>query len=203
MVKEMKTPKRPSDDDARLIRQYMAGERKAFDELVLKHKDRIVNLCFWFLGDYQEANDAAQEIFIKVYRSLETFRFESAFSTWLYRIAVNTCKNKVNSLGWRFRKMMKRLDNPGGSKERNPSRDLVDHSPSPAAQLADKEKSIRIRKAVDSLPNGKKEVVVLRHVEELSYEEIAAITGVSLGTVKSRLARARNDLRKKLQRKWE
>ena len=87
-----------SKEDAALIRAFQAGNRSAFDQLVVKYKDRLFNLCFWVLGDYHDANDSAQETFIKVFRSLKGFRFESAFSTWLYRIAINTCKNKLKSL---------------------------------------------------------------------------------------------------------
>ena len=86
-----------SSADTVLIKAVQAGDMAAFDELVLKHKDRLFNLVYWSLGDYQDANDCAQETFIKVFKSIKKFRFESAFSTWLYRIAINTCKNKIKS----------------------------------------------------------------------------------------------------------
>ncbi len=85
------------EGDAVLVRAIQAGDITAFDKLVLKHKDKLFNLVYWFLGDYQEANDCAQETFIKVFKSIKKFRFESAFSTWLYRIAMNTCKNRLKS----------------------------------------------------------------------------------------------------------
>ena len=91
-------------EDAALVKAFQAGNKASFDELVLRHKDRLFNLCFRFLGDYQEANDSAQEVFVKIYRSLKGFRLESAFSTWLYRIAVNTCKNKLKSSEYRHKK---------------------------------------------------------------------------------------------------
>ena len=88
--------------DEALARAFQSGEKKAFDKLVLRYRDRIFNMCYRFLGDYQEAEDTAQEVFIKAYRSLKLFRFKSSFYTWLYRITVNTCKNKLKSLGNRL-----------------------------------------------------------------------------------------------------
>jgi RNA polymerase sigma-70 factor (ECF subfamily) len=188
-----------SKEDAALIRAFQAGNRSAFDQLVFKHKDKLFNLCFWVLGDYHDANDSAQETFIKVFRSLKGFRFESAFSTWLYRIAINTCKNKLKSLEYRKRKKMVRLENSGPSGETNPSLEIRDEAQSPLSRLESKEKLMLISGAMNSLPSGQKTVMTLRDIEGLSYEEIAQITGFNLGTVKSRLARARLDLRKKLR----
>ncbi|MDL1959977.1 MAG: sigma-70 family RNA polymerase sigma factor [Deltaproteobacteria bacterium] len=194
-----KSTSAPHEDSA-LVKAFQAGEKAAFDRLVLKHKDRLFNLCYWFLGDYQEANDSAQEAFIRAYRSLNKFRSESTFSTWLYRIAVNTCKNRLKSLEYRLRKKMVWLDGPGKSEGSNPPTDIEDESHSPVIELERKERMALIRKAVDSLPSEQKTVVVLRDIDGLSYEEIASIAGLNLGTVKSRLARARLGLRKRLGR---
>ena len=188
-----------SKEDAALIRAFQAGNRSAFDQLVVKHKDKLFNLCFWVLGDYHEANDSAQETFIKVFRSLKGFRFESAFSTWLYRIAINTCKNKLKSLEYRKRKKMVRLENSSASGETNPSLEIKDETQSPLSRLESKEKLMLIGEAMNSLPSEQKTVMTLRDIEGLSYEEIAQVTGFNLGTVKSRLSRARLDLRKKLR----
>ena len=185
-------------EDAALVRAFQAGNKASFDELVLRHKDRLFNLCFRFLGDYQEANDSAQEVFVKIYRSLKRFRLESAFSTWLYRIAVNTCKNKLKSSEYRRKKKMVHLDNPGTVEGKTHVLEMRDDTQSPLLELERKERLNLIRRAIDSLPPAQKMVVVLRDLEELSYEDIANITGYSLGTVKSRLSRARLDLRKKL-----
>ena len=185
-------------EDAALVKAFQAGDKASFDGLVLKHKDRLFSLCFRFLGDYQEANDSAQEVFVKVYRSLKGFRFESAFSTWLYRIAVNTCKNKLRSSEYRQKKKMVHLDNPGTVEGSTSALEIRDDTQSPLLELEKKERLNLIRRAIDSLPPEQKMVVVLRDIEDLSYEDIANITGYSLGTVKSRLSRARLDLRKKL-----
>lgn len=187
------------NEDEALVTAFQDGNKKAFDELVLKHQDRVFNLCYRLLGDYQEANDSAQETFVRVYQSLNKFRKESKFSTWLYRIAVNTCKNRLKSLEYRFGKKMVRFDNPQSAEDGPPSMEIRDEAISPFAELEKKEKLKTIHKAIESLPAAKKTVVILRDVEGLSYEEIAGITGYNLGTVKSKLARARSDLREKLK----
>lgn len=200
MNEDTSNTNRGPKEDASLIMAFQAGDKAAFDELVLKHKDRLFNLCYRFLGDYQEANDSAQETFIKVYQSLKRFRFESTFSTWSYRIAVNTCKNKLKSLEYRYREKMFPLHNSENPGEGTHSAEIRGEDDSPMTQLEKKERLILIQKAIDSLPAKQKMIVVLRDVEGLSYEEIATSTGYRLGTVKSKLARARLELRKKLRR---
>ena len=127
----MKHAPTSSGEDTELIKAFQKGNRSAFDRLVLKHKEKIFNLCYWFLQDYEEANDMAQEAFIKAFKSLKKFRFQSAFSTWLYRIAVNTCKNRLKSSEYRHKKRTISLSNPGGNKERNRLMEIKDGSPSP------------------------------------------------------------------------
>lgn len=188
----------PAGKDAELIKSFQSGKKAAFDELVLKHKDKVFNLCYWFLGDYQDANDLAQETFLKAYRALKKFRFESEFSTWIYRIAVNTCKNRLKSFQYRIKKKFVHLNNTEAAKS-NPGVEIADESSSPEIELGRKEKSRLIQAAINSLAAEKKAVVVLRDIEGLSYEEISSVTGFNLGTVKSKLARARQDLREKLK----
>jgi len=203
MTANLKQPKKPDGNDSALVRAFNAGQKDAFDLLVLRHKDRIFNLCLWYLGDYQEANDIAQEIFIKVFRSLGMFKFKSAFSTWLYRIAVNTCKNRLKSMEFRFKKRMRRLNHPGISQSNNPSAEIAseiaDESGSPLDRLEKKERAIRVRKTINALPDKKKTMIILRDIEGFSYAEICMITGLKPGTVKSRLARARLTLKEKLK----
>ena len=187
------------DEDTVSIKSFLAGDKKTFDKLVLKYQDRVFNLCYRFLGDYEEANDSAQETFIKVYNSLKNFRFESAFSTWLYRIAANTCKNKLSSVKFRLNQRMVRLDREKVSDEDCRLTEIRDESLSPEAELEKKERETIIQKAIDSLPKDYKSVVVLRDIEGLSYEETAEITGYNIGTVKSKLSRARVRLREKLK----
>lgn len=199
MDKEIKKPVGSSDRDAALVRAIQAGDMAAFDQLVLKHKDKLFNMVYWFLGDYQEASDCAQDTFIKVFKSLKKFRFESSFSTWLYRIAINTCKNRLKSSMYRWRKKTVSLENPESSEQGNPSYEIQNSSPSPANELEKKERSMMIQKAINSLPEEQNRVIVLRDIQGLSYQEIADITGLNLGTVKSRLARARLTLKARLK----
>ena len=201
MNNRVKKPGASSRADTLLIRAIQAGDMAAFDELVLKHKDRLFNLVYWFLGDYHEANDCAQETFIKVFKSINKFRFESAFSTWLYRIAVNTCKNRLKSSAYRLKKKTVSLETSNGSKNGNPFSEIVNGSPTPVMALEKKEKIMRIQKAINSLPEEQNQVVVLRDIQGLSYKDISDITGLNLGTVKSRLARGRLELKNQLKGK--
>ena len=107
--------------DSESIRAFQAGEKEAFDSLVRRYQNKIFNISFRFLGDYDEANDCAQETFVKVYRSLRKFRFQSSFSTWLYRIAVNTCKNRISSSHYRRDRKSTRLNSSHTDISRMPS----------------------------------------------------------------------------------
>jgi len=198
MKQKEKTSQGSASEDAELIKAFQAGKKAAFDELVLSHKDKVFNLCYWFVGDYQDANDLAQDVFFKAFKALKNFRFESAFSTWIYRIAVNTCKNRLKSFQYRLKKKFVHLNNTAAAKN-NPGVEIADESSSPEIELGRKEKSRLIQTAINSLSAEKKAVVVLRDIEGLSYEEISSVTGFNLGTVKSKLARARQDLREKLK----
>jgi len=197
MKDRVKNSDGPAGEDALLVRAFQGGDRTAFDKLVTKHKNRIFNVCYWFLGDYQEADDIAQETFIKIYRSLGKFRLESAFSTWIFRIAVNSCKNRLTSAAFKQKKRTISFDNPGGQ----PS-GVIDVFPdgaaSPSEQLEQKERMHQIREGINALPLEQREVITLRDIEGLSYVEISEVTGISLGTVKSRLARARTALKNRL-----
>lgn len=198
-VLDVQKQKLEADLDIQLVRAFQSGKGNAFDQLVLRHKDRVFTLCCRFLGDYQEADDMAQEIFIKVYKNLQNFRAEASFFTWLYRIAVNSCKNRLKSLEYKYRRKQVPLpgsQNPGDSGS---IKEIEDNQPTPAAALEKTEKGKLIQKTINSLPKEQKMMVVLRDIEGLSYEEIIKLTGHKLGTVKSKLARARTALREKLK----
>lgn len=180
------------------VEDFLAGNGEAFDRLVLRHKDRVFNLCYRLLGDCHEAEDCAQDTFVKVFRSLKHFRFESGFSTWLYAIAVNTCKNKRKSAEFRFWRRI--LSFGGVSEEQDAACEpaIEDPAPSPLATLAEREQERLLQAAIASLPHDHRTVIVLRHVEGLSHEEICRITGFNLGTLKSKLSRGRLQLQKLL-----
>ncbi len=199
MNEELKKTTFSHEGDEALVRAFQLGDKAAFDKLVLKHKDKLFNIIYWFLGDYEEANDCAQETFIKLFRSLKKFRFESAFSTWLYRIAINTSKNRLKSSEYRWKKKTVPIEKPEGSKSGNPFLEIKDDSPSPVIEFEKKERLGLIKEAINSLSEEQNRVIVLRDIQGLSYEEIADITGLNLGTIKSRIARGRLELRNKLK----
>jgi RNA polymerase sigma-70 factor (ECF subfamily) len=187
------------EQEVRWIKAFLGGDVGGFDQLVLRYKDRVFNLCYRLVGDYEEADDCAQETFVKVYRSLKGFRFGSSFATWLYTIAVNHCKNRLRSLQYRFWKRAVRIDPL--KKEDDPGclDTIEDPAPSPLAHLTKKEREALLQRAIKGLPKPSRTVVVLRDMEGLSYEEIVDITGYNIGTVKSKLARARQMLREQLK----
>lgn len=181
------------------IQDFLAGDRHAFDRLVLRYQDRIYSLCFRFLGDPEDASDCSQEVFVRVFRNIAKFKFKSKFSTWLYVIAVNTCKNRMRSASYRNRKKTLSLYHSGREGQKEIIDELEDHSPSPLKELTIKERQALLQRAIDALPEDAKTVIILRDIEALSYQEIAEMTGWQMGTVKSKLARARGRLRDRLK----
>jgi len=200
MNEQSPNPADPSEDDSRLVRDCLAGDRAAFDRLVLRHKTKVFNLCYWTMGDYEEANEMAQESFIKAFRGIKSFRFEAAFSTWLYQIALNTCRNRVKSGQHKRKRRTLSLDEPIRRDGRGGSMDIRNGNPGPHEILEEKEREALIRKAIAALPEDQRTAVTLRDIQGFSYEEIRDIMGVNIGTVKSRLARARLALSEKLRR---
>ena len=190
--------KKNNKSDAELVKDFMNSDIKAFDTLVVRYQDMIFNLCIKMLGDYDEATDAAQDTFIKTFRGLKGFEFKSNFSTWLYRISVNTCKNRMASSWYRARKKNVSIDDCG-DPERGIRNDPADMKFNPERIVLKKEKEDAVLTAIDSLPEKQKILVVLRDIEGKSYEEITEITGITTGTVKSRIARAREQLRETLR----
>lgn len=187
------------DDDRAVIKAFLSGDEGSFDRLVIKYKDVIFGTCCRLLGNYDDANDCAQETFLRVYRSLGSFRFESAFSTWIYRIALNICKNRVTSSEYKKSTSSVALDALMESDEGGFSKGVSDGSLSLEDSLEERQRGVLIHKAIESLEEEHKTVIVLRDIEGLSYDDVAQITGCNLGTVKSRLARARQQLVKRLK----
>lgn len=201
MSEDIQNKAQSNAEDAALINALKVKKSTgcSFDALVLKYKNRVFNLCYRYLGNYEEANDCAQETFVKVYRSIDKFRQDSTFATWLYRIAVNTCKNKLASLEYRCRKKTISLDSPGSSFESDCPLEISDDSYNAAHEIEKREKDQLIQLSIDSLPEDQRSVVLLRDIEGLPYDQIAKVTGFNLGTVKSKLSRARAALQEKLK----
>lgn len=188
----------PDRIDVRLlIRQAQAGDKKAFEELVIIYQDKVYTLSYYLTGNHSDAQDLAQEVFLKAYSSLRSFRLEADLGTWLHRITVNTWSNMR-----RGRNQVLSLDDPLQTEDGEMERPLADGDPTsdPAVALEEKEVQVMVQHAIRSLPEEYRAVLVLREMEGYTYEEIAGIMGCSLGTVKSRLNRARRALKEKILR---
>jgi RNA polymerase sigma-70 factor, ECF subfamily len=188
-----------SDLERTLLRRLRDRDERAFRELIETHRDRVYNITFRMLGNRAEAEDIAQEVFITVFKTIDQFREESKFSTWLYRVTVNHCKNRIKYLARRHDRDRDELDEQSqgvnGATVASPVRAA---QPDRALESAQMEKLMQ--DAIATLDDDHRVVVVLRDIEDLSIEEICKITELPDGTVKSRLHRARLALRKKLQR---
>lgn len=185
--------------DAQLVKKAQDKDSKAFEELIKRYEKKIYNLSYRIMGNREDARDMLQETFLQVFRKLSGFKGDSAFSTWLYRIAVNTCLMKK-----RKEKNMKTvsMDTPILTMNHDEiKRELSDDwSKSPLASLENEEMKEAIQEAVKSLPEDHRAVFVLRGVKGMSNQEIAKILDISLPAVKSRLHRSRLFLRDRLSK---
>ncbi|NLD99374.1 MAG: sigma-70 family RNA polymerase sigma factor [Fibrobacter sp.] len=187
-------------DDKLLLVQAAEGDRLAFDRLVMMYRNQILNLCVRMLGNYADGEDAAQDVFVNAYSHMKNFRGDSQVSTWLYRIAINTCKNRYSSWWGRLQKKVLRIGHPVHDSDSDDNLvELADMGMGADEVLERKRVNMKISSAIVSLPNNFKELIILRDIQEKSYEEISGIVGLPSGTVKSRLARARDALQKKLK----
>lgn len=180
-----------------VIERALRGEQKAFTELMQRYHGPLFNLLYKMVRNREETEDLVQEAFMKAFASLATFNEEFAFSTWLYKIAIN---NTIDHL--RKKKLRTySLDKPIQSKEGELKREYPDLQSSSDHDLLSTEKTGLITRAIEDLPEKYRKVILLRHSDELSYEEISEITKVPLGTVKARIFRAREMLKRKLKDK--
>lgn len=184
-----------SSADQQLIRRVQQGDKKAFDLLVLKYQHRIINLVSRFVRDPNDALDVAQEAFLKAYRALPSFRGDSAFYTWMYRIAINTAKNY---LVVQSRRPVEREQDLAESEQIALESALNDIA-TPEHMLLTDEIGTTILKAIENLPEDLSTAITLREVEGLSYEEIATVMACPIGTVRSRIFRAREAIDKRLK----
>ncbi|MDN3522189.1 RNA polymerase sigma factor RpoE [Halomonas ramblicola] len=183
------------ETDQQLVERAQQGDTRAFDLLVKKYQHKIIGLIGRYVHDHAEVQDVAQEAFIKAYRALGKFRSESAFYTWMYRIAINTAKNHLVSRGRR----------PPGSDLDIVDAEIVDHSgrlsdtETPEAAMARDQLEAAVFEAIDNLPDDLRTAITLRELEGLSYEDIANIMDCPVGTVRSRIFRAREAVDQHIQ----
>jgi RNA polymerase sigma-70 factor (ECF subfamily) len=185
--------------EAGLIARLRARDLGAFEELVAEFERPVFALCLRLLGDAEEARDAAQETFLKVYRGLGGFRGEAGLKTWIYRIAINQAMNQQRWWRRRHRDETISLELTRGQSETTIGNLLPGRAASPEAQAISSERENRIMRALDEIKQEYRIALVLREIEELSYEEIAQALSISIGTVKSRIARGREELRRRVK----
>jgi RNA polymerase sigma-70 factor (ECF subfamily) len=185
--------------ESRLIAQLRARDINAFEELVSHFERPVYSLCYRLLGDAEEARDAAQETFLKVYRGINSFRGESGLKTWIYRIAINQAMNQQRWWRRRHRDETVSLELSRGESETTLGNLLAGRDASPEAQAIASQRERRIIDALGDLRQEYRVALILREIEELSYEEIAEALAISIGTVKSRIARGREELRRRLK----
>jgi RNA polymerase sigma-70 factor (ECF subfamily) len=173
------------DEDWAALALVAAGDAEAFTPLVERHQQRLVGLCHRFLGDREEALDAAQEVFLKAFRHAGDAEPRGRFFTWLHRIAVNHCLNRL-----RRRKIVRFLSLGGTAEEDRPLAEPAAAGLDPEGELEARERWRATRRAIDTLPASQRAVLVLAKFEGLAYKEIAATLGITEGAVESRLVRA-------------
>lgn len=172
------------DDDFSLVKRFIEEDESAFETLVLRHKDKVRNIIFITLGNANAIDDIAQEVFLTVYKNLKSFRFESQFTTWLYRITVNKCKDHLRKI--KIRNVISFLKEDEEEPGYNLSYENIN-----TAEI--------VQKGIAKLPEKLRVPLLLKDIEGMSYQEIAEIVKCELGTVKSRIFRARESLKNILE----
>lgn len=181
--------------DEELALQFQKGEKQAFDEIVLRYKEKLVNFAYRFLRNREEAEDITMETFIRVYQNLPNYDTNRSFSSWFYKIAMNLILNRIREI----------KSHPLTSLSQKINEDITlqetisDAKDSPEKSLIKKERIEKIRKAVSSLPEHLRSVIIMREYQDLSYEEIGLILDCPVGTIRSRIFRAREVLKKILK----
>ena len=175
-------------DDRTLVEACVGGHREAFDEIVERHQRQVYQLCYRFVGNHEDASDLAQDVFIRAYRGLHSFKGQSAFSTWLYRIAVNVCLNRVGGRGQKWAPL-DGADQPDVRQERADARILR------------AERAAAVRAAIARLPKKQRAALILRVYHDLPHDQIAAIVGTSVGAVKANFFHALANLKKLMSTK--
>jgi len=181
----------PSKTDETLVAQARRGDTVAFDDLVIRYQDRVFNMSYRMLGNREDAMDVSQEVFVTVFRSIGRFQERARFGTWLYRIIVNRCRDELR------RRVSVKHTRPA-SLSAGDVEPAARVGAGPVEQASARELQVLLERAIAELPEDVREVMVLRDTEDLAYEEIAAIVDVPVGTVRSRLNRARTLLKERL-----
>lgn len=180
-----------STSESLLIRKSIQGNMAAFEELVSIYEKKVYTIAYRMMNNHEDASDVAQEAFIKIYQKLQSFKGESTFSTWLYRIVTNTCLDELR----RRKTKVISINNPINSEYGEMEREIPDGGPTPEEIYESTEITATVQRALTRLPEEYRIAIVLKDIRGHSYEEISKILSCSLGTVKSRLSRGRNLLK--------
>jgi RNA polymerase sigma-70 factor (ECF subfamily) len=191
-------PAELSAQEAAFVSRLQSNEDAAYDELVRAYSGTIYHVAYRMLGDSADASDVVQEIFIKVFKNISGFKGEAALKTWIFRIAFSEILNRLRWWKRRYKHATVSLDQEANGKR--PSEIIVHGGPTPEEALQFKEREIAIQHALRKISHEHRSIIVLRDIEGFSYNDIADVLGISIGTVKSRLARARADLKQSLMR---
>jgi RNA polymerase sigma-70 factor (ECF subfamily) len=173
-------------DDRALVTAFRAGSRRAFDVIVMRHQRHVYQLCYRFVGNHEDAADLAQDVFVRAFKGLHRFKGDAALSTWLYRVGVNVCLNRVTARRPAIEPLLE--THPAG-----------DGSDTTFEQVARRERAAALRQAIRGLPPKQRATVVLRIYQDLSHEQIARVLGSSVGAVKANFFHALGNLRRALR----
>lgn len=189
-----------SEEDARILRGLRAGVEDAYEELIARYQQPVYSIAYRLLGSPADASDVVQEVFLKVFRGVGSFREHSSLRTWMYRIAVNETHNHHR---WFYRHCRHEVGMRSAAEQSNSLESAADPGRSPFDRAVERENRTLIEQALANINPVFRTAVVLRDIENLSYEEIAEILQVSLGTVKSRILRGREALRRELTQRLD
>lgn len=188
-------------DDRELVNRFKNGDQDAFDMLVERYSQRAYQIAYGVLRNQQDAEEVAQDVFVRIHKALPKFRGDAEFTTWMYRIAVNLARNKYRWKRVRGYKREFSIDTPIENEEGGTTKfELPEEGMTPDEQAQINEFQQRVEEELYQLPELYREALVLRNVEDMSYEQIADVLGCKLGTIKSRIARAREELRRRLEK---
>jgi RNA polymerase sigma-70 factor (ECF subfamily) len=187
-----------SAEESLFVLRLKANDDAAYDELVRTYNGSLFHVAYRMLGDSAEASDIVQEVFLKIFRNINGFKGQSALRTWIFRIAFSEILNRLRWWKRRSRSTTVSLDDDHEGKGNGLH--VTDSSPTPEQALQSREQEVAIQKALGTLSGEHRSIIVLRDIEGFAYHEIAAVLDISIGTVKSRISRARSDLKKSLMR---
>ena len=180
-----------NDFEKELIKKAIRGDEVSFETLIFSCKGKAYSIAFRYLRNQEDAMDVLQESFIKIYRHLNKFNFESSFDTWVYRIVINACNDHLKKAKGR-----PPVENYYNEHEPNYQKSIADKALQPDEKLIEKEEAAYILECLDKLQLEQKEILILRDIQEFSYDEISELLKINIGTVKSRISRARENLKR-------